>query len=76
MSVMALLFFCSSFVFFRYNYLYVYVRTYESGGDEIWSYVFNKVLICLHVFQVGRAANGTLVLQRHVRKPLDQRALG
>ncbi|KAL6760771.1 hypothetical protein V8C86DRAFT_1039267 [Haematococcus lacustris] len=36
----------------RYNDLYVFKRTYESGG-RLWLYAFNQFIICVYIMQVA-----------------------
>ncbi|GAX72907.1 hypothetical protein CEUSTIGMA_g362.t1 [Chlamydomonas eustigma] len=39
-------FFAFSWIFWRYNCLYVYIRKYESGG-MLWTFVFSRILMML-----------------------------
>jgi len=47
----ALVFFMLSWLTWRYQVLYVFVRKYESGGT-MWPFFFNRMLFCLWLFQV------------------------
>ncbi|GMH42492.1 hypothetical protein BSKO_10411 [Bryopsis sp. KO-2023] len=48
---LALVFFMTSWLTWRYQVLYVFVRKYESGG-KMWPFVFNRMLWILWLFQV------------------------
>lgn len=48
---LSLVYFCMSWVVWRYQVLYVFVRKYEGGG-QMWPFVFNRILVILWLFQV------------------------
>lgn len=47
----ALVFFVTSWVFWRYSVLYLYERCYESGG-RMWDTFFNQMMWCLFILEL------------------------
>ncbi len=46
----ALIYFMFSWIFWRYNILYVSERCFESGG-RVWDQVFKQVCCCMFIFE-------------------------
>ena len=46
----ALIYFMASWIFWRYNILYVSERCFESGG-RVWDQVFKQVCCCMFIFE-------------------------
>lgn len=46
----ALIYFINSWIFWRYNILYVSERCFESGG-RVWDQVFKQVCLCMFIFE-------------------------
>lgn len=53
--------FMFAWVAWRHNLTYVYQRKYESGG-LMWPFVFNRICVCLGLFQVRGCWSGCMHL--------------
>ena len=51
LSVMALGFFVLTWIQWRYQLLYVYMRSYESGGNQLWPHVAVRLTWILAIYQ-------------------------
>merc|ERR1712054_303853 len=48
---LTLIFFTLMFLVWRYHMLYVYIRSYESGGT-LWPFTFNRIMFILFCFVI------------------------
>ena len=66
----ALIYFMASWIFWRYNILYVSERCFESGG-RIWDQIFKQVCCCMFIFEffTGRSLKSILYCYHFGRTP-------
>lgn len=57
----ALIYFIFSWIFWRYNILYVSERCFESGG-RIWDHIFKQICCCMFIFEFFTGKSKSVLL--------------
>jgi Calcium-dependent channel, 7TM region, putative phosphate len=68
----ALIYFITSWIFWRYSVLYVWERCYESGG-RMWDTFFNQMMWCLFILQLFTGMLCSLLLPSSPRARANRR---